>query len=429
MLRVAAGLDLPRPLPEAFTLHRRLSALLFLQYAAPGALLPLYSAHLQRLGFGDLQLAVCCATQGLAYVLAPLVAGQIADRYVPAERCLAAYSFLAGVVLWALAGATSFPVVLALTLAFWLLATPLMLLGTSICLTHLQNPEREFGSVRLWGTLGWMVPGWLLVGREIWPLNLLLTVHGYTDLFRLGAIVSFALAGFAFFLPHTPPKRSVGEPAAPLAALRLLARRPFIVLFVCTFGVCLTQPFTTQATPLLLRQLKVSEDWLGPTLSLAQAGEVLWLMLLPMFLVRLGLKTTLLLGLAGWTAALTMLSIGQPVGLVIGSLGFNGLCVSSFLVAGQVFVNGEARGGVRASLQALHTVVNGCGVLLGHLLVGWLRLQTHNDLPQAFVVAAAISGVLVGLCLVGFQVLRPVKLPVEVSDLSPLNAPAASGAA
>jgi MFS family permease len=401
---------------------------MFLQYAAPGAVLPLYSIHLHGLGFGDLELACCCATQGAASAVAPLVAGQLADRYVPAERCLGVCALLCGAVLWALAGASGVGAVFALTLLFWLFAVPVLVLGTTVCLTHLPRPERDFGPVRLWGTVGWMVPGWLLVGRDCWPLDRLLAGGGCAGLFRVGAAAAFVLAAFALWLPHTPPRRVAGAPAAPLAALQLLCRGPLAVYAACVLGVTLTQPFTTQATPLLLQQLGVGPRWLGPTLTIAQVTEVVALALLPLLLLRMGVRGTMLLGLGAWYAALTVLSVGRPAALVVGSLGFNGLCVSGFVVAGQVVLNREASGGLRASVQGLLMVTTGVGTLLGHLLVGWLRRLTGGELPQAFAVAAALTGCLLVAFLVGFRDRAAAALPDGSEEEGPAGRPEPAGA-
>jgi hypothetical protein len=226
------------------------------------------------------------------------------------------------------------------------------------------------------------------------------------DAFRLGGVLSFVVAGYALTLPHTPPRRGPGGPA-PLAALGLLRGWPFAVYCACTLGVCATLSITTQGTPLLLKQLGVPDPWLTPTLTLAQVTEVLSLAVLPMLLLRLGVRGTMLVGLGAWTAALGVLAVGRPVGLIIGSLGFNGLCITGFLVAGQVFVNRQARGDLRASVQALVTFVNGLGMLAGNLLVGLLRRQAGGGLPQVFAVGAAIMACLLLVFVVGFRDRQP----------------------
>src|SRR6478672_1809609 len=100
----------------------RLSVLMFLQYAFPGALLQLYSVHLEKnLGFGPLAIGACSATQALGTLLIVLVVGQAADRWFAAERCLAVCAFLAGVLLWLLPALDGRAEVFLATLGFWLL--------------------------------------------------------------------------------------------------------------------------------------------------------------------------------------------------------------------------------------------------------------------------------------------------------------------
>jgi MFS family permease len=387
---------------------------MFLQYAFPGAMLPLYSTRLHELQFSEMEIAVCCASQALASVLTVLLVGQIADRYIAAERCLAVCAMLAGATLWVLTYLTEPVSIFATTLVFWMLAGPLILLGTSVCFAQLRHADREFGSVRLWGTVGWAMPAWVLfLGRLAgwWEPSAGTT----TALFRLGSVFAFFLGAYAFTLPHTPPRRDSSARAAPLAALRLLRSWAFAVYCLCAVGVYLTFSFTTQATPLLLKSLGMQEMWLSPVLTLGQASEVVSLALLPTFLLRLGLRGTMLLGLGAWTAALGSQALGGPVELVVASLGFNGLCIAGFIVAGQVFVNRQATGDLRASAQALLTFVNGVGMLVGYLLVGWVRRMNGGEFTQAFTVAVSIMAILLLLFLFGFRERRAEDI-AEVAD-------------
>ena len=386
---------------DAVAAATRLAVLMFLQSAFP-TLLPLYSVHLEkRLGFPSLTVGVCGAARALGTVLVALFAGQAADRWFAAKACVAVCSLFAGVLLLLLTTLTEPLAVFLTTLAFWAMAAPVMMLGTSICFRQFDPPERDYSSA-LWAPSAGSPPAWLLLrdGANCRPR---LTAMTSIDQFRLGSAFAFVLAVYALTLPRTPPLLDGKRKAAPLAALRLLRGRAFAVYCACTFGVCVTFSFSTQATPLLLGRLGVPREWLGPTQTLAQVSEVAALMLLPMFLLRLGLRGTMLFGLAAWAAAMTILAVGRPLGLVVGSFVFNGLCVSGFLVAGQVFVNRHASDDVRASVQALLTFVNAAGMLLGHLLVGYLRWLHDGGLPQAFGVAAAITGAILLLFAVGFR--------------------------
>jgi hypothetical protein len=326
---------------------------------------------------------------------------------------------LAALDLWIIAHLTGPLAMFLATLFFWLVASPLVLLGTAICFSHLPDPENQFGPVRMWGTVGWMMMGWAAgfwISRSSWPepLSNFFSLFGPADLsdaFRIGSLTALVLACFALTLPATPP-RTVLAPErklAPLAAMRLLREGRFRVYCLCVFGVCVTFPFTTQNTPLLLAQLGVPRAWLLPTLTIAQTTEVLALWLLPMLVLRLGLRGAMLLGLGAWLAALSILSIGRPVGLVVACQALNGLFIAGFLVAGQVFVNSRAQADLRASVQGLLSCVNGAGSLLGNLLASWLRWFFADNLPATFSVSAFLTALLLLLFLVGFP-------PITVAD-------------
>ena len=213
--------------------------------------------------------------------------------------------------------------------------------------------------MRLWGTLGWAAPGWLLgywFSCPAWlcgPLGRLRpgTPHPELgDLFRLGSLLALLLGLYALTLPATPPRPASHSPA-PVQALRLLRCRAFAVYFLCYFVLCVTLPFSSQNTPLLLKERGVSQDWLGPVLTISQSTEVVALGLLPLLLRRWGTHRVMLAGVLAWAALLAALAVGRPLGLLIGCLGLNGVFICCYLVAGQVFVNGAASGDFRASTR------------------------------------------------------------------------------
>jgi MFS family permease len=402
-------------------LNVRLSLLLFLQFAIPGSLVPLFTLWLQELDFTPLEMGWTSATSALASLVAPVAAGQVADRWYPAERCLGACCLVAGALLWVLAGLTSPLAVFVGSLAFWLVMTPVLSLGTTIAFTHLKLPDGHFGRVRLWGTVGWMVPGWVLgywFSNPPWLREVVSWVRPLgpaselADMFRLAALLAVVLGAYAWTLPHTPPRRGP-SPLAMLSAVKLLRRRPFLVYAVCLLGVCVTIPFSTQGTPLLLKQLGIPRPWISPTLTIAQYTEIVCLALLPVFFRRLGVRGTMLAGITAWGTALAILSVGRPTWLVVGSLGLNGLCICCFLVAGQVFVNRHAPRDVRASAQGLLSFVGGLGLLSGNLLVGWVRQHTDGDFHSTFSVAAAIATLLALVFFVAFSDVRALPVPAK----------------
>jgi hypothetical protein len=172
---------------------------------------------------------------------------------------------------------------------------------------------------------------------------------------------------------------------------------------VCCAGVWAVLAFNGQLAPLLLERLGVPRPWLLPALSISQVTEVACLGLLPLLLRRLGLRGTLLLGVSAAAALVTAFTLGRPAGLVLAALGCNGLCISCFVVAGQVFTNGQAGAEIRASAQGLVGFLNGLGLLAGNVLAGWVRERVGGDLRLTFLAAVLVAVPLVLLFLVGFH--------------------------
>jgi MFS family permease len=355
------------------------------------------------MGFTPGETADCCATQALATLVAPLLAGHIADRWLAPERLLMICALLAGIDLWVLADLTTPGAVFVAMLIFWLLCWPMLMLGATVAFSHLERPDRQYGPVRMWGTVGWMLAGWIVTLWMHAPLGWLRPASDPADFLRLGAIFELLLAAYIWTLPPTPPDRQAPRGAAPVAALKLLTGRAFAIFGICYIGVAVTLSMTSQGTPLLLEELGLPRARLAATLTIAQVTEMLSLPLLPMFLLRFGIRGTMILGLGSWMAALTLLAIGRPLGLVMSSLVFNGLLITGFMVGGQLFVNRSVGPGLRASAQGLLTFLNGVGMLLGHKLVGWVRDAASGELPPVFRVGASLTGILLVLFLTAFR--------------------------
>jgi predicted MFS family arabinose efflux permease len=371
---------------------------MFFLYAVPGAWMPLLSLRCEEeLHFGPLQTACAFASWAIGCLVASLIAGQIADRWLSLERCLALGSIIVGTLLFAQAEATTPLWVCVFAVGQCLFMAPMVTLGATLCLAHLDDPE-QFGRVRLWGTVGWVLPGlllglWLREPGWLVPLLHWLGRNGNTvaDSQRLAGLLAFALGIYSWTLPHTPPLRRAGSWLAPLESVYLLRQRPFAVFCVCSLLLNISVPFSTQQAALLLRHLGLDREWVGPALTIAQWSEVAVLWLLPLISLRLGTRATLLTGLVVWAAGQCLLALGNPLWLMAASLAANGFMIGCFWVRGQVFIAHEAGAEIRSSAQGLVAMLNGAGLLLGHFLVGWVRQLAGSDFTVPFAVSATLA--------------------------------------
>lgn len=399
-------------------MHFRLSLLMFLNFTVLGAWVPVLSPFLKQLGCTPQESAWIFASSAMGAIFAPVLWGQIADRWLASEKCISLCCFISAASLWLVAASTQPFTVFWGCLVFWMFMIPATSISAALTFRHLQNPDKEYGRVRVWGTIGWIGIGWGL-HQWFWLMSHDATAAvDWADALRLGAVCAWVTALYAWTLPHTPPwprAQPGSAPAnwltatfdAPLAALNLFRDRSFAVLCGCLFGVYVIFALSAQLTPLLLqRHGGVSDSWLPSVLTLSQSTEVATLASLPILLVRLGQKGTMVLGLAAWAWGLTVFSLGEPAPLVIASLALHGIFISCFIVAGQLYINRLARADLRASAQGLMQLINGLGLLTGHFLVGWLRGRIGEDYPSAFLPGAIVAVALLVVFSVGFHASR-----------------------
>jgi hypothetical protein len=392
----------------------RLSLMMFLQFGVIGAWTSVLAPYLDELGFEPIDVAWIFSTSAIGSIVAPFIWSQIADRWVSAERCISLCAALAGVLLWWSAQMREPGELFWAILGFWMFMMPVLSLAPTVAFRHIVHPERHYGHIRMWGTVGWMAAGWVLT---LWlhVAGRFTSYHtpGLADSLRWGAILAWALSVYAWTLPPTPPLSSETEHVgffgillrcidAPLAAMTLFRVRAFVVYLICFFGCYVSWPFNMQMTSLLIKSKGIADKELPMLLTIAQSTEAITLGALPFILRRLGQRRTQIVGITSWSLALVVLTISRPTLLLVMSLLLHGFYITCFLVAGQVFVNRIAQHHYRASAQGLLVIVNGLGLLLGNILVGWIRKEVDDDYCRAFFPAAVGIAILAGFFIAGF---------------------------
>jgi nucleoside transporter len=373
--------------------------MMFLQYAIWGAWAPVLSAYLlDDLGFSGTQTGLIFALLPLATVLAPFVGGQVADRYFSSEKIIAFLQFTGGVVLILVARATTFSAMWPLMLLYCLLYAPTLALTNSVAMINLQSSEKEFGAIRVWGTLGWIGAGLALWGwRSLGAGNESLLMGG--DMIFLAGVFSILMGFQSLTLPHTPPKKEGVKPWAFLESVKMLANRDFAIFVAITFVVStelefyyiLTAPFLQSET------IGVSSANLPAIMSIGQLAEIFVMAFgLSWALKKYGMRRTLAIGVVAWPIRYIIFAIGAPAWLVIASLALHGFCYVFFFVAAFIYVDKVAPADIRASAQSMIAIVAlGLGRGIGSLFAGRIQdvftTETGTNWPGVFMVPCALT--------------------------------------
>ncbi len=238
--------------PRRRVIGIRLSAMMFLQYAIWGAWLPLlYPYLLGHRGFSLDQVGMILAAGAVGAIFGPFIAGQVADRYFDTGKFLAVSHILGAVLVWVLASAESFGLFLGLSLLYGLVYAPTLALTNSLCFHHLTDRDKQFGPIRLWGTIGWIVAGiamghWLFVHHTPEGTDALIKAAqdaGRADAFRLSAILGLIMGIYCLTLPHTPPTKNAREANATIEAIKEVRRQPLLMLFVLAIPISVIHQF------------------------------------------------------------------------------------------------------------------------------------------------------------------------------------------
>jgi len=355
----------------------RLGAMMFLEYAIWGSWAPVLSAYLQNnLGFTGAQLGVIFSLLPLATIVSPFLGGQFADRWFPTQKVIAALSLVGGIILILIANITAFGPMMWLMLLYCLVYAPTLALTNSIAMVNLRSSEKEFGAIRVWGTIGWIAAGWALTGWRFAAKSPEgIAMKG--DVLILAGVFSLVMGALSFFLPHTPPQKEGTRPWAFLEALKMFKDKNFLVFAVISFVVAtelqfyyvLTSPFLTSDV------IGVSQRSIGAVMTIAQFAEIFVMaFMLSWALKTFGMRRTLTLGILAWPIRYIIFVIGQPSWLVIGSLALHGFCYVFFFTAAYIYVDSIAPKDIRHSAQGLiATIILGFGNFVGSLFCGWIQ--------------------------------------------------------
>jgi nucleoside transporter len=305
-------------------------------------------------------------TISIGAIVSPFFVGLIADRFFATQKVLGLLHLIGGGLLYLLSQITDYGAFYAVLLGYTICFMPTLALTNAVAFRQMSDPGKEFGFIRVLGSIGWIVVG-LIIG--------FLKIEATALTFRIGAACSILLGVYSFFLPHTPPKvtgpMSIRDVLG-LDALALLKDRSFATMFVASMLICIPLAFYyTFANPFLN---EVGLENAAGSMTFGQMSELGFMVLLPFFLTRLGVKRIVMLAMACWGLRYLLFAYGNSdsmAWMLYAGIILHGICYDFFFVTGQIFVDKKAPAHLRSSAQGMITLATyGLGMLVGSWVAG-----------------------------------------------------------
>jgi nucleoside transporter len=355
-------------------LSTRLSVMMFLQFFVWGAWYTTVAVYMTSHGMETLT-HWPYTVNPIAAIVAPFFLGLVADRYFATEKVLGVLHLLGGAIMLLVPGTTGTPSLFILLLLLYNLCyMPTLGLSNSLAFHNIKDQEKQFPLIRVFGTIGWIVAGLFIsfiLGSLVAELPESTALPLYTT-----AAASLLLGLYSFTLPHTPPPGR-GRPVsarsiAGIDALEQLGSRPFYVFIVSSLLICIPLAAYYNFTQIFLGAAGVRN--IAATQTLGQMSEVVFMVLMPFFFARLGVKWMLLVGMGAWVTRYLLFAIGAPDAvfpLIIAGILLHGICYDFFFVTGQIYVDKKSTPAIRGQAQGFLVLVTyGVGMLIGAQVAG-----------------------------------------------------------
>ncbi|MEX2132086.1 MAG: MFS transporter [Pseudohongiellaceae bacterium] len=420
----------------------RLSLMMFLQFFVWGAFFVTMGSYLLEV-FQDesginIIIGQAYATHNWAALLAPLFVGLLADRYFNAERVNACCHLAGAVLLWIAAGISEPGVFIWVMFAYFMLYMPTLALANTIAFSNIDNADKQFPAIRVWGTIGWIVAGFVVAQTILGWVNVpfLRTLTGIenaqiTNLpLQMAAIFSLIYGVYSLTLPATPPQAkgqafNVGK-ALGLDAIKLMAERNFLVFALSSFLISIPLAFYYARTNDFIAAMAFGEQS-ASFMAIGQISEVLFMLLVPFFIMRFGVKWMLVIAMGAWALRyIVFASFPETAALLIFAVALHGICYDFFFVTGQLYVDRRAPKPIRASAQGLFALLTyGAGMLIGNYVLGWWgnRIALDGSSMAGWLEGAFAFWVMPASLAVVILVFFSLTFKPEAAD-GPVNQPA-----
>lgn len=379
--------------------------MMFLQFVIWGAWYGQMSKYMvTQLGATGQQVGNAYAAFSIAMIIAPFFIGLIADRFFAAQKVLGSLNILGAIVLYFLIQTKDPDVFFWMILLYCITYAPTLALGNSIAMQQMVSSEKEFPAIRVMGTIAWIVVtnfvGFYDLGDKV-------------TIFEISMYVSLMLGLFAFLLPNTPPKAdkntSLGQILG-LDAFRLMKDRSFLIFVISSVLICIPLSFYyAWANPSLTDAGMTNVE---NKMSLGQASEIIFMLLIPVIYARFGVKWMLIVALLAWILRFIGFGFGDAGSsewLLYLAIVLHGVCYDFFFVTGQIYTDNKAGEKIKSAAQGLiYLATYGVGMGIGSWVSGLVAdLYTlpdgTKDWTSIWLVPAGISFVVLILFIFFFK--------------------------
>lgn len=357
-------------------LQAKLSTMMFLEFFIWGAWYSTVAVYMTAHGMENLT-HWPFTVNPIAAIVAPFFVGLIADRYFATEKVLGTLHILGAIFMFFTPMAVNDPVLfILLLLAYNLCYMPTMSLANTLSFHHIDDQEKQFPIIRVFGTIGWIVAGLVIsfvlgmfVAEGLQPEQTALPLY-------MTAGASLLLGLYSFTLPHTPPP-AAGEKVSVrsivgIDALKQLGSKSFYVFLASSFLLCIPLAAYYNFTQIYLGDTGFEN--IAATLTIGQMSEVLFMILIPAMFVRLGVKWMLAAGMFAWVLRYALFAFGAPseiTWMIIAGIALHGICYDFFFVTGQIYVDKKSTANIRGQAQGLIILITyGVGMLIGAQVAG-----------------------------------------------------------
>jgi nucleoside transporter len=357
-------------------LRVQLSLMMFLQFFIWGAWYVTAPNYLSTIGFKAADFGWTYSVGPIAGMISPFIVGMIADRFFAAQRVLATMHIL-GAVLMVVAARMmqvdnpSPDFINVVFFGYMLTYYPTLALTNTLALRNMTDAQKEFPGIRVLGTIGWIAAG-LALTQIGWDKTV--------DMFHLAAGASLVLGLFSFMLPHTPPLETGPVSARQILGLDawvLLKDRSYLTFIIASTLICIPLAFYYQIAS---RVVEMSGMPIGRTMSFGQMSEIIFMLVMPFFFRRLGVKWMLAVGMLAWVVRYALFAVGasdQVTWMILSGILLHGICYDFFFVTGQIYTDQVAPRQIRAQAQGMLVLFTlGLGMTIGAQVAG--RIETSH---------------------------------------------------